>query len=50
MLAQETDPRIRALTCWSGEVEMSPLGGGMTNRNYVVTDARDQRCVLPPAH
>ena len=25
---------------------MSPLGGGMTNRNYVVTDARDQRFVV----
>ena len=46
MLDQETDHRIRALTCWSGEVEMSPLGGGMTNRNYVVTDARDQRFVV----
>ncbi len=46
MLDQETVNRIRALPCWSGEVQMSPLGGGMTNRNVLVTDPRDQRFVV----
>lgn len=31
--------RIRRLGCWTGRVEISPLAGGMTNRNYLVQDA-----------
>lgn len=55
MLDQETDDRIRALPCWAGDIEMSPLGGGMTNRNYVIADTRGQRFVVRigrdiPAH
>jgi len=29
---------IRALPLWTGPVEIAPLPGGLTNRNYVVTD------------
>ncbi len=40
---QRTDPdvltRIASLRCWSGPVETTALGGGMTNRNYLVRDA-----------
>ncbi len=45
MLDQETNDRIRALPCWSGGIEMSPLVGGMTNRNYRVTDRSGQSFV-----
>ena len=30
--------RIRALPCWSGDVEIAPLQGGMTNLNFRVSD------------
>lgn len=46
MLDQETAERIRALPCWAGDIELSPLGGGMTNRNVLVADARGQRFVV----
>jgi len=32
--------RIRALPCWQGEIVVEPLGGGITNVNYVVRDRR----------
>lgn len=32
--------RIARLPCWSGPVDIAPLAGGMTNRNFVVSDAR----------
>jgi len=32
--------RIRALPIWSGPVDVAPLAGGLTNRNFVVTDGR----------
>ncbi|MGE0421096.1 MAG: phosphotransferase [Reyranellaceae bacterium] len=31
--------RIVALPCWRGRVEIAPLTGGMTNRNYLVNDS-----------
>ena len=36
-------PRDRAagLACWSGAVEPEPLGGGITNTNFVVRDGGD---------
>lgn len=36
-------PRERAagLSCWSGPVEPEPLGGGITNTNFVVRDGAD---------
>lgn len=37
--------RIRALPCWSGPIEVEPLTGGITNRNFRVRTARDQRVV-----
>ena len=37
--------RIHALPCWSGPVAPEPLPGGMTNKNYVVTD-RAQKFVV----
>lgn len=40
---EQPDPdvltRIVALPCWSGPVQATALGGGMTNRNYLVRDA-----------
>lgn len=46
MLDQETNDRVRALPCWTGPVEISPLAGGMTNRNYCVTDVSGRRFVV----
>ncbi len=37
--------RIRALSCWSGPVDPEPLAGGITNRNFLVRDARGTRVV-----
>lgn len=31
--------RIAALPCWRGRVEIAPLAGGMTNRNFLVSDS-----------
>ena len=31
-----------ALRCWSGPVEPRPVGGGITNSNFVVEDGRDR--------
>jgi thiamine kinase-like enzyme len=37
-LAMETDASARAanLSCWSGDVEVEPIGGGITNSNFLV--------------
>ena len=32
--------RIRALPCWRGPLHISPLSGGMTNHNFVVSDSQ----------
>lgn len=32
------EDRLRALTCWSGPIEVEPLGGGITNRNFLVRE------------
>jgi thiamine kinase-like enzyme len=37
--------RIRALPCWSGAIEISLLKGGLSNANYLVTDAKGQHVV-----
>lgn len=34
--------RIGKLPCWNGPVEVVPLVGGMTNRNYLVTNAGER--------
>ncbi len=36
-IAEQT---IRNLSIWKGEIELSPLSGGLTNINYVVSDER----------
>jgi thiamine kinase-like enzyme len=36
--ASEID-RIARLSCWRGRVEIAPLEGGLSNRNYTATDA-----------
>ncbi|TIV93641.1 MAG: choline kinase, partial [Mesorhizobium sp.] len=33
------EDRIRALPCWTSSIEIEPLPGGLSNANYVVTDA-----------
>lgn len=33
------EDRVRRLSCWSGPISLEPLGGGITNRNFVVRDA-----------
>ncbi len=37
--------RIRALPCWNGSVEIAPLGGGLSNENFLVTDAAGRHAV-----
>ncbi len=36
---RQSENRIARLECWHGEIELVPLEGGMTNRNYVVRDS-----------
>lgn len=46
MSAHSADPEtlIRALPLWRGPIEIAPLLGGITNKNYIVRD--DDRCVV----
>ena len=37
--------RIRALPCWNGVIEIAPLPGGLSNENFVVTDAKGRHVV-----
>lgn len=39
------EDRIHALGIWQGSIEISPIAGGITNRNYLVSDAV-ARCVV----
>jgi len=34
--------RITALSCWKNQIDIEPLGGGMTNLNFKVSDGDDQ--------
>jgi len=47
MALSASDPEtvIRALPIWFGEIEIEPLLGGITNKNYLVTD-RERRAVV----
>ena len=47
MAADASDPElaIHALPIWSGPVEIEPLPGGITNKNYLVSD-RSRRVVV----
>jgi len=46
MAKQELLDQIARLPCWFGAVEISPLPGGMTNRNFLVADRHAQRFVV----
>jgi thiamine kinase-like enzyme len=40
-----TQERIITLPCWSGEVTIEPLTGGLSNENFVVSDANGRHVV-----
>lgn len=42
--------QIACLSCWSGSVEIQPLMGGMTNRNYLVAAHNAERFVVRVGH
>jgi thiamine kinase-like enzyme len=37
--------RIAKLPCWRGDIDIEPLGGGMTNLNFRITDGDDRYVV-----
>jgi len=37
-LDRVVEERIRALPCWRGSIEISPLSGGISNQSYLVAD------------
>ncbi|MGB3644522.1 MAG: choline/ethanolamine kinase family protein [Mesorhizobium sp.] len=39
------EERVRALPCWNGGVEIEPLGGGLSNANFLVRDAGGRHVV-----
>ncbi|TCU26918.1 thiamine kinase-like enzyme [Rhizobium azibense] len=39
------EDRIHALGIWQGPIEIAPIAGGITNRNYLVTDRMSRRVV-----
>ena len=46
---------IAALPCWSGSIEITPLCGGLTNSNFLITDGSHHKYVVRegrdiPAH
>ena len=45
----KSDPvfdQIARLPCWSGSIDIEPLVGGITNRNYRITEAGGRRLVV----
>lgn len=36
---------VRALPCWAGRIEIEPLGGGLSNANFLVRDAAGRHVV-----
>jgi thiamine kinase-like enzyme len=42
---QNIEEKIAQLECWQSSVEIEPLGGGMTNLNFKVTDGSQQYVV-----
>lgn len=46
MSENNNDKAIRALPCWTGDVEISALTGGITNRNYRVSDRSGEQFVV----
>lgn len=43
MLAE--DDKIHHLPCWNGSIDIAPLNGGLSNANYVVSDASGKHVV-----
>jgi thiamine kinase-like enzyme len=39
------DDKISALPCWNGSITIAPLSGGLSNANYLVTDANGKHVV-----
>jgi thiamine kinase-like enzyme len=46
MVDRSVAEAIAALPCWSGSVEVTPLSGGLTNHNYLVTESARRRFVV----
>ncbi len=46
MLESKNHDQIARLPCWTGAIEITPLLGGITNRNYRITDQSGQRYVV----
>jgi len=46
MSDRETFDLIARLPCWRGRIEIEPLAGGMTNRNYKISDSVAGRFVV----
>jgi len=44
-LPESVEQRIAELPCWHGEINIEPLGGGMTNLNFKVVDG-ERACVV----
>ena len=44
-MTDDPTARVAGLSFWRGKVEPVPLGGGMTNQNFVVQDG-NRRCVV----
>lgn len=36
---------VRALPCWNGRISIAPLGGGLSNSNFAVSDANGKHVV-----
>ena len=43
--ALTTEERVRALPCWKGRIAIEPLGGGLSNANFLVRDAAGKHVV-----
>ena len=44
-MPDSVEQRIAELPCWNGEIQIEPLGGGMTNLNFKVVDG-ERACVV----
>jgi thiamine kinase-like enzyme len=44
-LGMTDEDRIKALPCWNGAIDIAPLGGGLSNANYVVRDRNGKHAV-----
>lgn len=44
-MSASAQARIRALPCWRGGIDVEPLAGGLSNANYLVSDAAGRHVV-----